>query len=259
MEYVEGPTIKDFLDKDKVFDEKEALRITLAIAEALKHAAQRGLIHRDIKPENVILTRGGDVKLADLGLARVTDDERWGLAEAGMAIGTPYYISPEQVRGQTNIDIRADIYSLGATLYHMVTGKVPYGGDTPNDVMRKHVDPKVALVPPDHVNPNLSGGLGMVVETMLAKNREQRYQTPDDLILDLKCLHRGESPMIAEQKLDSLQALAEGESDAVVPGASEEQLAQLASYVNNRNNIIATIVMLLAVSVITNVILLVAR
>ena len=99
MEYVEGPTIKDYLDKNKTFDEKEALRITLAIAEALKHAAQRGLIHRDIKPENVILTRQGEVKLADLGLARLTDDEKWGLSEAGMAIGTPYYISPEQVRG----------------------------------------------------------------------------------------------------------------------------------------------------------------
>jgi len=259
MEYVEGPTIKDYLDKDKVFEEKEALRITLAIAEALKHAAQRGLIHRDIKPENVILTRNGDVKLADLGLARLTDDEKWGLSEAGMAIGTPYYISPEQVRGQTNIDTRADIYSLGATLYHMVTGKVPYGGDNPNEVMRKHVDPNVAIVPPDHLNSKLSGGLGMVVETMLAKNREQRYQTPDDLILDLKCLQRGESPMIAGQKPETLLALAEGESDAVAHGPSEEQMVQLASYVNNRNNIIATIVMLLAVSIITNVILLVVR
>ncbi len=260
MEYVEGPTIKDYLDRDKVFEEKEALRITLAIAEALKHAAQRGLIHRDIKPENVILTKGGDVKLADLGLARLTDDEKWGLSEAGMAIGTPYYISPEQVRGQTNIDSRADIYSLGATLYHMVTGKVPYGGDTPNDVMRKHVDPKVTIVPPDHLNSRLSGGLGMVVETMMAKNREQRYQNPDDLILDLKCLQRDESPMIAGQKLETLVALAEGEPDDVVaPGPSEDQLVELASYVNNRNNIIATIVMLLAVSVITNLILLVVR
>jgi serine/threonine-protein kinase len=259
MEYVEGPTIKDYLDKDKVFDEKEALRITLAIAEALKHAAQRGLIHRDIKPENVILTRSGDVKLADLGLARLTDDEKWGLSEAGMAIGTPYYISPEQVRGQTNIDIRADIYSLGATLYHMVTGKVPFGGETPSEVMRKHVDPNVSIVPPDHINSKLSGGLGMVVETMMARNREHRYQNPDDLILDLKCLQRGESPMIAGQKPETLLALTEGESEGGAHAPSEEQLVQLASYVNNRNNIIATIVMLLAVSVITNVILLVAR
>jgi serine/threonine-protein kinase len=260
MEYVEGPTIKDFLDKNRIFEEKEALRITLAIAEALKHAASRGLIHRDIKPENVILTKEGEVKLADLGLARLTDDEKWGLSEAGMAIGTPYYISPEQVRGQTNIDIRADIYSLGATLYHMVTGKVPYGGDTPNDVMRKHVDPNITIVPPDHLNSKLSGGLGMVVETMMAKNREHRYQTPDDLILDIKCLERGESPMIAGQKPETLLALAEGEADQErQQGASEEELVMLASYVNNRNHLIATMAMLLAVSVITNLILFVAR
>ncbi len=260
MEYVEGPTIKDYLDKNKTFDEKEALRITLAIAEALKHAAHRGLIHRDIKPENVILTRQGEVKLADLGLARLTGDEKWGLSEAGMAIGTPYYISPEQVRGQTNIDIRADIYSLGATLYHMVTGRVPYGGETPNEVMRKHVDPNVTLVPPDHLNSRLSGGLGLVVETMLAKNREHRYQTPDDLILDIKCLQRGESPMIAGQKPETLEALAEGEFDEQHHrAASEEELVELASYVKNRNNVIATMAMLLAVSVITNVILIVAR
>ena len=260
MEYVEGPTIKDFLDKNKTFDEKEALRITLAIAEALKHAAQRGLIHRDIKPENVILTKEGEVKLADLGLARLTDDDKWVLSEAGMAIGTPYYISPEQVRGQTNIDIRADIYSLGATLYHMVTGKVPYGGETPTEVMRKHVDPNVVLVPPDHLNSRLSGGLGMVVETMMAKNREHRYQTPDDLILDIKCLQRGEGPMIAGQKPESLLALAEGELDSERRrSASEEDLVQLASYVNNRNHLIATMAMLLAVSLITNLILFVVR
>ncbi len=261
MEYVEGPTIKDYLDKNKTFEEKEALRIVMAVAEALKHAHSRGLIHRDIKPENVILTKDGNVKLADLGLARITDDEKWGLSEAGMAIGTPYYISPEQVRGQTNIDIRADIYSLGATLYHMVTGRVPYGGETPTEVMRKHVDPNIAFVPPDHLNTNLSGGLGMVVETMMAKNREHRYHSPDDLILDLKCLMRDESPMIAGQKPETLEALAEGESDGMyVPqAASEDQMVEMASYVNNRNHIIATMAMILAVSVITNVILLVVR
>jgi serine/threonine-protein kinase len=259
MEYVEGPTIKDHLDKNKVFEEREAIRIVLAVAEALKHASNRGLIHRDIKPENVILTEDGGVKLADLGLARLTDDEKWGVSEAGMAIGTPYYISPEQVRGQTDIDIRADIYSLGATFYHMVTGKVPYGGDNPSEVMCKHVDPRIHLVPPDHLNTRLSSGLGMVVETMLAKNREHRYSTPDDLILDLKCLIQGESPMIAGQKPESLEALAHGESDAEPEGPREEDMVEIAGIVNNRNQIIATIAMLLAVSVITNVILLTTR
>jgi len=257
MEYVEGLTIKDHLLKHKVFEEKEAIRIVLAVAEALKHAGHRGLIHRDIKPENVILTRDGGVKLADLGLARLTDDEKWGLSEAGMAIGTPYYISPEQVRGQTDIDIRADIYSLGATFYHMVTGRVPYSGETPSEVMRKHVNPRVQLVPPDHLNTRLSSGLGMVIETMLAKNREHRYATPDDLILDLKCLMQGEFPMIAGQNPDSLQALTQGDSDHEEPQETEEQqMIELAGIVNSRNQIIVAIAMLLAVSVITNVILL---
>ncbi|MEA2631405.1 MAG: eukaryotic-like serine/threonine-protein kinase, partial [Chloroflexota bacterium] len=106
MEYVEGHNIKDELDKNKIFEEKEALKIVMAVAEALKHSHQKGLVHRDIKPENVMLTKDGNVKLADLGLARLTADEKWSMAEAGMAIGTPYYISPEQVRGQVDVDIR---------------------------------------------------------------------------------------------------------------------------------------------------------
>ena len=114
MEYVEGSTIKDELEKAKKYEEKTALRIVMSVAEALKHAHERGLIHRDIKPENVILTKDGNVKLADLGLARLTSDEKWAMSEAGMAIGTPYYISPEQVRGQVDVDIRADIPTASA-------------------------------------------------------------------------------------------------------------------------------------------------
>jgi serine/threonine protein kinase len=262
MEYVEGATIKDELDQGKVFDEKVAIRVMLAVAEALKHAHQRGLIHRDIKPENIILCKDGNVKLADLGLARLTADEKWAMAEAGMAIGTPYYISPEQVRGQVDVDIRGDIYSLGATFYHMVTGKVPYSGDTPSEVMRKHVDKNVNLVPPDHINIRLSSGLGMVVETMLAKNRENRYASPDDLILDLKCLLQGEAPMIAGQKLDSLASLAEGDvtdDGGPVSYASDDEKSEMAGYVNSKNNLIAAIGVLLGISVLTNVLLLLVK
>jgi serine/threonine protein kinase len=261
MEYVEGATIKDELEKGKIFDEKVALKVVLAVAEALKHAHERGLIHRDIKPENIILTRDGNVKLADLGLARLTADEKWAMAEAGMAIGTPYYISPEQVRGQVDVDIRGDIYSLGATLYHMVTGRVPYDGATPPEVMRKHVDKNTNFIPPDHVNTKLSSGLGVVVETMMAKNRDNRYRNPDDLLIDLKCLTQGESPILAGQKIDTLASLAEGDStdlegyDGVQ--ASESELIELAGYVNSRNTIIAALAAILALSLVTNVIFLV--
>jgi len=259
MEYVEGQNIKDELEKKKIFDEKMAIEIVMAVAEALKHAHQRGLIHRDIKPENVILTKDGGVKLADLGLARLTADEKWAMSEAGMAIGTPYYISPEQVRGQVDVDIRADIYSLGATFYHMVTGTVPYSGDTPSEVMRKHVDKNVTFTPPDHINTRLSAGVGMVIETMMAKNRENRYRNPDDLLLDLKCLLQGESPMIAAQKPDALADLAEGETGEREQGMSEEQLVEIAGFINSKNHIIFALAGLLILSAVTNVIFLAAR
>jgi serine/threonine-protein kinase len=181
------------------------------------------------------------------------------MSEAGMAIGTPYYISPEQVRGQVDVDIRADIYSLGATLYHMVTGCVPYGGDTPSEVMRKHVDKDVSFIPPDHVNTKLSAAVGMVVETMMAKNRENRYRNPDDLILDLKCLLQGESPMITAQKPGDLAVLAKGDTQELEEGMSEEQMIEVARFINSRNHIIAALATLLALAVITNVVLLMTR
>jgi eukaryotic-like serine/threonine-protein kinase len=262
MEYVEGATIKDELDKSKVFDEKVALKIVMAVAEAMKHAHERGLIHRDIKPENVILTKDGQVKLADLGLARLTADEKWAMSEAGMAIGTPYYISPEQVRGQVDVDIRGDIYSLGATLYHMVTGRVPYPGDTPQEVMRKHVDKNSHLIPPDHVNTRLSSGLGVVVETMMSKNRDNRYRNPDDLLLDFKCLLQGESPMIAGQKSDALAGLAEGDAAEEQPSGSpiaEAERVEMAAYVNSRNTIIAALAAFLGLSILTNVLVMLTR
>ncbi|CAN5768716.1 hypothetical protein BH23PLA1_BH23PLA1_07490 [soil metagenome] len=260
MEYVEGITIKDELDNNKIYDEKEALTIVLAVARAMKHADEKGLIHRDIKPENVILTKDGSVKLADLGLARLTADEKWAAAEAGMAIGTPYYISPEQVRGSTDVDIRSDIYSLGATFYHMVTGRVPFSGDTPTEVMKKHVDKNVNFTPPDHLNTRLSSGLGEVIETMMARNRDNRYRTPDDLILDLEALLQGDRPIIAAQKTDALASLAEGEeSDDEYDGESavtEAEREEMAAYVNSRSTIIGALAIFLGLSVVANLLLL---
>ncbi len=262
MEFVEGKTIKDELDGGLIYDEKEASRIVLAVAEALKHAHQRGLIHRDIKPENIIVTKEGGVKLADLGLARLTADEKWAMAEAGMAIGTPYYISPEQVRGQVDVDIRSDIYSLGASFYHMVTGQVPFSGETPTEVMQKHIDKNLQAIPPDHINTRLSSGSGEVIETMMARNRENRYRDPDDLIIDLNRLLEGEPPIIAAQKLDSLTSLSEGEAtDYDDPGGSmsESEMVEMAGYVNSRNNIIAALAVLLGLSIVSNVVMLVSR
>ena len=126
MEYVEGRTVYDDIVKHKRFDEAEAIEIIVQMAKALEHAHAKGLIHRDVKPKNIMLNKEGVSKLADMGLARAVTDVEAAEAEAGKAFGTPYYISPEQIRGEKDIGPPADIYSLGATLYHMVTGNVPF-------------------------------------------------------------------------------------------------------------------------------------
>jgi serine/threonine-protein kinase len=128
--------------------------------------------------------------------------------------------------------------------------------------MRKHVDKNAQLIPPDHVNTRLSSGLGVVVETMMSKNRDNRYRNPDDLLLDFKCLLQGESPMIAGQKTDSLAGLAEG--DAAEDGVSGSPLAEserveMAGYINSRNTIIAALAAFLGLSVLTNILVLLTR
>jgi serine/threonine protein kinase len=213
MEYVEGKTLKQEIENGKIYEEKEALDIVLQTAQALAHAHKRKLIHRDIKPANIILTADGVAKLADLGMARATGDVALAQAEKGMTIGTPYYIAPEQVHGRTDVDSRADIYSLGATFYHMVTGQPPFPGKKVDAVLRAHLEEE--LTPPDHLNTSLSAGVGEVIEFMMAKDRRQRYQTPDDLIIDLECLFTGLPPKLARQRLEAatLKDLAEGEED----------------------------------------------
>ena len=211
MEYVEGDTLYDSLEGGTRLGEGEALRIILQIARALAHAHERGLIHRDVKPKNIMLTPDGVAKLADMGLARMAADEQAAQAEAGKAYGTPYYISPEQIRGEIDIDFRADIYGLGATLYHAVTGRVPFEGPTPAAVMHKHL--KQPLTPPDHICPDLSTGLGEVVEVMMAKRREDRYASTKDLIEDLAAVAAGEAPPMVHKglDLDALSGLAVAE------------------------------------------------
>jgi len=213
MEFIEGKTIRHEVDAGKIYEEHEAVEIILQIAQALQHAHKRGLIHRDVKPANIVITTDGIAKLADLGMARQTGDEIMIRKERGMAIGTPFYMAPEQVRGHDSVDGRADLYSLGATLYHMVTGQPPFPHKDVDAVLRAHLEQE--LTPPDHLNQKLSSGLGEVVEWSMAKSRKERYKNADDLIIDLECLLAGEPPKLARQRMQAgtLQGLAEGETE----------------------------------------------
>jgi len=216
MEYVEGRSVHDDIVTHKRYKESEAVEIAIQVAEALEHAHNRGLIHRDVKPKNIMITKDGVVKLADMGLARAMSDVEAAEAEAGRAFGTPYYISPEQIRGEKDIGPPADIYSLGVTLYHMVTGSVPFEGKNPSSVMHKHL--KSELVPPDHVNPKLSAGISEVIEMMMAKRVKDRYQNCADLLIDLQAIKKGETPPLAHKDVfhgDDLAQIAAQVQEAV--------------------------------------------
>lgn len=217
MEYVEGGTVFDRLDQGERYAEKEALQVVIQIARALDHAHKAGFVHRDVKPKNIMITNNGVAKLADMGLARGVSDVEAAQAEAGKAYGTPYYISPEQIRGELDIDGRADIYSLGATLYHMITGKVPFDAATPSAVMHRHL--KDELIPPDHLVPNVSSGVAEIIETAMAKKRKDRYQTAEDMLTDLQRVFQGEPPLLARKSYDlsSLAKLESGGSVSDIP------------------------------------------
>jgi serine/threonine-protein kinase len=197
MEFVDGKTVYDSIVKKKRFEEHEAIEIIRQVALALQHAHQRGFVHRDIKPKNIMINSQGVVKLADLGLARAVSDKEAAEAEAGRAYGTPYYISPEQIRGEVTIGPQADIYGLGATFYHMVTGRVPFDGRNPSEVMHRHL--KSQFVPPDHVNTRLSNGCAEVIEMMMSKKPQDRYRNVDDLLEDLNRLREGQAPLFAHR------------------------------------------------------------
>jgi len=223
MEYVEGKTLYEDISKGKIFTEQEAIEVVTQVASALAHAHARGLIHRDVKPKNVMINSAGIVKLADLGLARDASDIEMAKSEAGKAFGTPYYISPEQIRGEMDLDARSDIYSLGATFYNMVTGRVPFEAATPSEVMKKHL--REPLIPPDHINTSLSAGVSEVIEMMMAKRKEDRYSSAEELLTDLNAVRRGESPLRARRKfnLAELQELQDGQSIAPPPDVFHDE------------------------------------
>ncbi|MBA7517743.1 Serine/threonine-protein kinase PknD [subsurface metagenome] len=212
MEYVQGKTLYDDLSTGTIFTEKNALDIIIQVAHALAHAHNCGIIHRDVKPKNIMINTEGVVKLADMGLARETSDIKAAQTEAGRAYGTPYYIAPEQIRGQIDIDGRADIYSLGATFFHMVTGQVPFMADDPSNVMRKHLNEE--LTPPDHINTELSAGTSEIIEVMMAKRKEDRYENIEELLTDLQAVRDGQPPFRAHKRFDvaALEKLEDGQA-----------------------------------------------
>jgi serine/threonine-protein kinase len=184
FEFVEGVNVRDLIQQCGPLPPHEVVNYALQITGALMHAVTRGVVHRDIKPSNIIVTLNGRAKLVDMGLARHFERRQdGGLTQSGVTLGTFDYISPEQARDPRTADVRSDVYSLGCTLFHMLTGRPPYPEGTVLQKLLKHQEE----TPPDarSHNPHVPANLAAVVTRMMAKDPARRFQTPQELLSDL--------------------------------------------------------------------------
>jgi len=177
-EYVAGPSMKAWLAARGPLDASQAVCLLAQVGSALCRAAEQGIVHRDIKPENLLLTPAGEVKVADFGLARMMSEDL-ELTQDGMTLGTPLYMSPEQGEGRA-VDTRSDLYSLGATVYHLLAGRPPFSGPSSVAVVMAHI--KEPLAPLAAVRPDVPAGLCEVVDRLLAKDPGNRFQSPRDML-----------------------------------------------------------------------------
>ncbi|MBI3828979.1 MAG: protein kinase [Planctomycetes bacterium] len=192
MEYIEGESLKAKLVRQGALSEAETVRIGAAVADALAHAHAEGIIHRDVKPDNILIDRLGTPKLTDLGLAKLQEKEDGSLTKSGSTVGTPHYISPEQACGEKDIDGRADMYSLGCTLYHAATGHTPFDAANAAMLMVKHINEKMPH--PQAHRPELTEAFCSVIGHMVARQREDRYADMREAADDLAALSRGDMP-----------------------------------------------------------------
>ncbi|MBI5359294.1 MAG: serine/threonine protein kinase [Planctomycetes bacterium] len=185
MEYVEGQSIQQLLDSIGPFPEDFALSVITQIAKALDYMESQNIIHRDIKPDNVLVLEDGTVKLIDLGFAKPIGCSIEDVTE-NTTCGTPQYMSPEQSQGMKDLDVRSDIYSLGATLFHIVVGKVPFSGNDSLEVMSQQV--LAGLKSSDVKSRRISKQMHYFIEKMMAKEKDLRYQSPAEAIEEIESI-----------------------------------------------------------------------
>lgn len=185
QEYVLGKNLKQVMQTEKALPIRTCVSIMRQVASALERAARSSIVHRDIKPENILLTSGGEVKVADFGLARSEKSTSLELTQDNTALGTPLYMSPEQIEAR-GVDARSDIYSYGVTFYQLFAGRPPFEGDSPIQVAWKHVNTPAQPLAEASLNPDLPRELVEIIHKALAKKAEDRYQSAADILRDLR-------------------------------------------------------------------------
>jgi len=185
MELMDGQSMQDWVDDLGKLPVPDAVLVTVVVAEALQHAHDLNMIHRDIKPDNILVTKKGVIKVADLGLAKSTDEDM-SMTQSGTGLGTPHYMPPEQARNAKHVDNRCDIYALGVTMYHYLTGKVPFSGDSIVELITNKE--KGVFQPAHRVNPQVPERLSLICDKAMAKDPKHRYQHMRDLVKDLEAL-----------------------------------------------------------------------
>jgi len=209
LEYVEGTDLHNLINKRGRIPVRRSLEIITQVTQALAHAYQQGIVHRDIKPANILIRQDGVVKLTDLGLARSIDDNtETSITRAGTTVGTVDYMAPEQARDSKAADIRSDLYSLGCTWYHMLTGRAPFSEGSLTNKLAAHA----TTPPPDprEINERVPEGVVAIIQRMMAKSQSERYQTPEELLEDLKNSNLKRSNV----ENNVLEGLANDESDS---------------------------------------------
>ena len=199
MEFVDGRTLRDLLRDDRRLLPERAAEITDGVLRALDYSHRNGIVHRDIKPGNVMLTRAGDVKVMDFGIARAVSDSQLTMTQTAQVIGTAQYLSPEQARGE-RVDARSDLYSTGCLLYELLTGRPPFTGDSPVAIAYQHV--KEDPVPPSQVDPEVPDWADAIVLKAMQKDPADRYQSAGEMRNDLQRALSG-APVAAPMLTDN--------------------------------------------------------
>lgn len=181
QEYVDGVNLRQQLDRSGPLSPDQALVVMLGVSEALSVADESGITHRDIKPENIMVSKRGEVKVADFGLAAITREEvKNDLTQVGMTMGTPLYMSPEQVQGAA-VDVRSDLYSLGVTMYHLLVGRPPFEADTPLALAVKHLHDKPTPIKEARPIQDVPAWMCSAIDRLMSKSAADRFQSPEEL------------------------------------------------------------------------------